>query len=198
MNEITIFPLIFILHLNDELWHQTAEDSAIHLKRCHQEIHRCGQRLAKGINRSQERIRLLQWFDRVSALAKQIHVQGKANETLIPGSHAGSWFDMLALLGKERARHAVMPGGRKQLPSFLPCIWAPSSADEGSSAKRLYTDDVRGHIQEMERLVPQFQAHFSENHQMIAEMLDMRLKIFRNADDNRAGVVEFMGSLLNL
>lgn len=195
MNEGKLFPPIFVWEVGRSAWQRSFAEEGIHFERCYQEISACARRLAKGVNRSEERLRLLQWYEHVVHLVQEMPLQGHTRrEHRIPEPQAHSWAQMLSDLAKSRAGRAASQFKKEQLPHFLPCIWAPPSLGQSASSTQYGDQTVEAHIQELEQemKIPQ---HLSDPD--VRQMMRLRLDLFCQAFNNQSGIVEVVGSLFD-
>lgn len=193
MTEDKLFPPIFIWEVDRSTWQRSFAEEGLHFERCYREIGACARRLAKGINRSEERRRLLQWYEYMSHLARAMQLQGPTRGMhCVPEPKRRSWAQMLSGLAKSRADRAAGQFKKEQLPPFLPCLWAPSSQEQEAPFMHWGAPTVEAHLRELEHemTVP---PHLSDPD--VRQMMCLRLELFRQAFENQSGIVEVVGSL---
>jgi hypothetical protein len=181
-----VYPTLEVWSIASSLWTEPLNAAGLSLNDYAGEIGAAYHRLIKGGSRSQTRVHLMGWFERLQSNLSDIPSDPQlVMKNSVPLSESSMWLKSLHYLAMEMGNHY---GGKRELKyPFLPAIWHPSSQE---TLKRKLSMDVKSHCQLLDELLASPDTEWvSGCHPAINRRQDW----FRNALQMDRGIIEIAG-----
>ena len=183
MSSASIDPPVRLLQVPLDWWSQPSGPHGRALDAIVQEVAQSARKIAKGLPLTNVRSHLLALSQRVADWAFEFGHSLAYWE--VPRQERAAWYELLAVLARQHALRAAGHYRKHTLPPFLPVAFPPGEPPGAADPYGVITVPAHSKALQQTPVVPGLQP-----------VLAARLEQFRKAQQERLGIVEYVGFFL--